>query len=107
MVAILRDGVWNAVDGHPRRPLAFWFVFFGLFTIVFGNRVNWNEGRGLSTPGVVSWAFFFLVVLGIVTMSVGGGWLLLPAGLGMVVRWSWRETDAGAAAEPRMLISSL
>jgi len=97
LLAILRDGVWNAVDGHPGRPLAFWFVFLGLFTIVFGSLVDWIERRGLSTPGLVSWAFLVLVVFGIVTMPVGGGWLLLPAGLGMVVRSSRRGANAGAA----------
>lgn len=97
LLAILRDGVWNAVDGHPGRPLAFWFVFLGLFTIVFGSLLDWIEGRGLSTPGLVSWAFLVLAVLGIVTMPVGGGWLLLPAALGMVVRSSRRGTNAGAA----------
>ena len=97
LLAILRDGVWNAVDGHSGRPLAFWFVFLGLFTIVFGSLVDWMEGRGLSTPGLVSWAFLVLVVLGIVTMPVGGGWLLLPAGLGMVARSSRRGTSARAA----------
>ncbi|CAN5264897.1 hypothetical protein BH24PSE2_BH24PSE2_13870 [soil metagenome] len=97
LLAILRDGVWNAVDGHPGRPLAFWFVFLGLFTIVFGSLVDSMESRGLSLPRFLSWAFFVLVVLGIVTMPVGGGWLLLPAGLGVVVRSYRRETSAGAA----------
>lgn len=84
--AILLHGLWNAVDGHPGRPLAFWFVFLGLFTIVFGMLVDWIESRGLWPPRYVSWAFFILVVLAIVTMPVGGGWLLLPAGLAASVR---------------------
>jgi len=88
LLAILRDGAWNAVDGHPGRPLAFWFVFLGLFTIVFGSLVDWVEGRGLWPPRSVSWAFFAVVVVGVVTMPVGGGWLLLPAALGAVVRSS-------------------
>lgn len=86
LMAILRDGVWNAVDGHPGRPLAFWFVFLGLFTMVFGSLVDWMESRGLWPPRLVSWAFFVLVVLGIVTMPVSGGWLLLPPGIAMVSR---------------------
>ncbi len=97
LLAILRDGVWNAVDGHPGRPLAFWFVFLGLFTMVFGSLVDWMEGRDLSLPRFASWAFFVLVVLGIVTMPVGGGWLLLPAGLAVAAR-SYRR---GTGAEPR------
>lgn len=97
LLAILRDGVWNAVDGHPGRPLAFWFVFLGLFTIVFGSLVDSMESRDLSLPRFLSWAFFVLVVLAIVTMPVGGGWLLLPAGLGVVVRSYRRGTNAGPA----------
>ncbi|MGH7558891.1 MAG: DUF6463 family protein [Gemmatimonadota bacterium] len=97
LLAILHDGVWNAVDGHPGRPLAFWFVFLGLFTIVFGSLVDSMESRDLSLPRFVSWAFFVLVVLGIVTMPVGGGWLLLPAGLGLVVRSYRRGTNAAPA----------
>ena len=97
LLAILRDGLWNAVDGHSGRPLAFWFVFLGLFTIVFGGLVDWMERRELTLPRFVSWAFFVLVVLGIVTMPVGGGWLLLPAGLGVVVR-SLRNGANGWAA---------
>lgn len=96
LLAILRDGVWNAVDGHSGRPLAFWFVFLGLFTIVFGSLIDWMEGRGLSTPRFLGWAFLVLVILGIVTMPVGGGWLLLPAGLGLLMRSRQRETSAGA-----------
>jgi len=49
LLAILRDGVWNAVDGPPGRPLAFWLVFLGLFTIG-----RWADGRQCGddvTPG--------------------------------------------------------
>lgn len=98
LLAILRDGVWNAVDGHSGRPLAFWFVFLGLFTIVFGSLVDWIESRGLSTPRFAGWAFLVLVVLGIVTMPIGGGWLLLPAGLGLLLRSYRRGSNAVPAA---------
>jgi hypothetical protein len=91
LMAILRDGVWNAVDGYSGRPLAFWFIFAGLLTIVFGSLVDWVESRSLSIPRLVGWTFLVLVVLGIVTMPLGGGWLLLPAGLGVV----WRAHSTG------------
>ncbi len=97
LLAILRDGVWNAVDGYSGRPLAFWFVFAGLLTIVFGSLVDWVESRGLSTPRFVGWTFLVLVVLGIVTMPIGGGWLLLPAGLAVVLRSHRHGSSKGAA----------
>ena len=95
LLGILQDGLWNSVDGHSGRPLAFWFVFVGLLTIVFGALLDWTEGRGLSAPRFVGWAFFLLVVLAIVTMPIGGGWLLLPVGLGMVMRSYRPRTNTG------------
>lgn len=99
LTAIFRDGLWNAVDGHPGRPLAFWFVFLGLFTIVFGRLVDWLESRNLSPPRFVGWAFFSLAVFAIVTQPESGGWLLLPAGLGLVIR-SCRPGKCSMISEP-------
>ena len=98
LLGIVRDGVWNAVDGHAGRPLAFWFVFLGLFTIVFGSLVDWLEGRGIPTPVHFGWAFLILVILGIVTMPVSGGWLLLPPALGALARSLRPSTDGESTA---------
>ena len=97
LLAIVRDGVWNAVDGHAGRPLAFWFVFVGLLTIVFGSLVDWAEGHGMPTPRRLGWSFLIVVVLAIVTMPVGGGWLLLPPAVGAFMRSRRPITDGGAA----------
>lgn len=97
LLAIVRDGVWNAVDGHAGRPLAFWFVFVGFLTIVFGRLVDWMESRGIPIPQTVGWAFFVLVVLGIVAMPIGGGWLLLPPSVGVLMRSSRRTPVVTAA----------
>jgi len=92
---ILRDGVWNAVDGHAGRPLAFWFVFVGLFTIVFGGLVDWIESRGLRLPRRLGWGLAIVALLAIVTMPVGGGWLLLPPAVGALLRSLSRERNPG------------
>lgn len=92
---ILRDGVWNAVDGHAGRPLAFWFVFLGLFTIVFGGLVDWIESRGLRLPRRLGWGLSIVALLAIVTMPVGGGWLLLLPAVGALVRSLSREPKPG------------
>ncbi len=86
LLGMLRDGIWNAVDGHPGRPLAFWFVFVGLLAIVFGLLVDWLEARNENPPPGVSWGFLAIVILGIVTMPMGAGWLLLPPAVGAAVR---------------------
>lgn len=58
LTEIVTSGLWNSVDGHKGRPLAFWFEFAGLLTIVFGlaidsiEIVNWTTSRlnGTASP---------------------------------------------------------
>ncbi len=93
LFAIASDGVWNTVDGIPGRPLAFWFMLFGLLMILFGALVDFIESRGLSIPRPLSWVFFFIVLLGILAIPVGGGWLLLPPAVGVVVKSTLQGTN--------------
>ncbi len=86
LMDILSDGVWNAVDGFKGRPLAFWFEFAGLLSIIFGLTIDRMEKESVSIPRVIGYGFFCLVVLAIVAMPVGGGWLLVPGALGLLVK---------------------
>jgi hypothetical protein len=83
---IVRDGLWDAVDAYPGRPLAFWFEFVGLFTILFGTLVHDAERRGAGFPAFLRYGFLILAVLGIVTMPIGGGWLMAPAAIGIFLK---------------------
>lgn len=86
LTEILSNGVWNAVDGHKGRPLAFWFVFTGLLTIVFGASIDWTEKAGTPFSPLVAYTFGGLVLLAIVAMPFGGAWLLVPSAAGLVVK---------------------
>lgn len=93
---IVRDGIWNAVDGYPGRPLAFWFEFLGLLTILFGatvDRIEKDRGR---FPAFLSYGFLIMTMLGILTMPTGGGWLLLPAAIGLMLKKAKPPMDVGA-----------
>ena len=71
----LGDGIWNAVDGYPGRPVAFWFEFLGMLTILFGVLVDQIEKDGMTFPGFLAYGFSTVTLLGILAMPVGGGWL--------------------------------
>ena len=86
LMEIVYSGVWNSVDGFKGRPLAFWFEFTGLLTIVFGAAIDWMESVDMSLPPFVAYAFGALVLLAIVAMPVGGGWLLVPGAVGLLVK---------------------
>ena len=86
LFGILSDGLWNSVDGHAGRPLAFWFEFVGLLTILFGIAIDQIEKQGVNFPGSLAYGFAFLTLLGILTMPVGGGWLMVPGAVGLLIK---------------------
>lgn len=94
LMEILTNGVWNSVDGFKGRPLAFWFEFTGLLTIVFGASIDWMEKADISLSPIVGYAFGGLVLLAIIAMPVGGGWLLVPSAIGLLMK---RQRGVGHA----------
>ena len=93
---IVRDGPWNAVDGHPGRPLAFWFEFLGMLTILFGATIDRVEADNQGFPAFLRVGFLVLTILGIVTMPVGGGWLFVPGAIGLLLKKARMPTGVGA-----------
>lgn len=89
---IVSDGVWNAVDGHSGRPLAFWFEFLGLFTVLFGAMVDWIENEHGEFPAFLGYGFLVLTIFGVITMPVGGGWLMIPGAFGLLLKRAKRRT---------------
>jgi hypothetical protein len=83
---IARDGIWNAVDGYPGRPLAFWFEFVGMLTILFGATVDQIEKEQQPFPAFLGYGFSFLTLLGILAMPMGGGWLMVPGVVGLLLK---------------------
>lgn len=86
LLAILEDGIWNSVDGHPVRPLAFWFEVVGIVTILFGVAVDALEKDRNTFPAFLGYGFGLLTVLAIVAMPAGGGWLLVPSAAGLLLK---------------------
>lgn len=86
LMEILDSGVWNSVDGFKGRPLAFWFEFTGLLTIVFGSSIDWIEKADISLPPTAAYGFCGLVLLAIIAMPIGGAWLLVPSAVGFLMK---------------------
>ena len=86
LFAILRDGLWNAVSGYPGRPLAFWFELVGVLMILLGVALDRLEKYERTFPALLVYGFSLLTVVTIVAMPVSGGWLLLPAAAGLLLK---------------------
>lgn len=83
---MIRDGIWNAVDGYSGRPLAFWFEFVGMLTILLGATIDQTEKQEQSFPAFLGYGFLFLTLLGIIMMPIGGGWLMVPGAVGLLLK---------------------
>lgn len=86
LLAILSDGVWNAVDGHAGRPLAFWFMVVGVLTLITGAMTDWIEARNNGFPAALGWGLLVLTILAVITMPISGAWLFIPPTLGALLR---------------------
>ena len=83
---IVRDGIWNAVNGYAGRPVAFWFELFGLMTILFGATVDQIEKDEREFSSVLRYGFLILTLFAIVAMPISGGWLMVPGAIGLLLR---------------------
>ena len=83
---MVHDGIWNAVDGHPGRPVAFWFEFFGMLTILFGATVDQLEKGQHEFSAFLSYGFSLFTLLVIIAMPISGGWLMVPAAVGLLMK---------------------
>lgn len=84
----LGEGLWNTVNGQAEREFPFWFLAFGILTIIFGLFVDWVERRHAELPRFLGWSFLGLTVTVVVIMPISGGWLMFPPAIGAICRAS-------------------
>lgn len=101
--AIGRGGVVNAVDPHPDRQHAVWFLVTGALLAMYGHLVHATERRTGTLPAAVGRQLLAVSLAGVVLMPVSGFWAILVEGaLALRVAHRRAGTDqAGAAAGGR------
>lgn len=111
LAAIARDGFWNAVDPHPDRQLAVWFIAFAFPAILAGALIARMGARGERPPRWLGFSVLvFTLVLGVL-MPISGGWLLLVPSIllilaarrGTASREVWRDGDLWISTDPGKL----
>lgn len=76
LAAIAREGFVNAVDGHPGRPFAFWFLAFAAPAFLAGHLIARVGARGETASRAVGWSVFVFALVMNLLMPLSGGWLL-------------------------------
>jgi Family of unknown function (DUF6463) len=94
--AILSDGLWDTLPGHPDRELGFWFVMSGWGMVFGGGLLHLLETTQPRLPRWIGWTLLLPVVLGIVLEPASGFWALLPPAIAAVRRAGAGAADAAA-----------
>ena len=55
LTILWNEGLVNTVNGQPDREFAFWFMAFGILTMIFGAFVNSCEKRKVPFPRFFGW----------------------------------------------------
>ena len=79
-----REGLWNTVNGQPYREFPFWFLAFGILTIIFGAFVDSVERKSENLPPFLGWSLLVFTIVVVFIMPISGGWLLLAPALGAI-----------------------
>lgn len=87
---IIGEGVYNTVDGHQDREVAFWFLVCGLFWFLFGGLIDTLENRGFAFPAFLGFGLLALAAFCALLMPVSGFWLLFVPAFGMLLN---RQAD--------------
>jgi hypothetical protein len=99
LLRIAREGFFGEADSGLGNVLAdadkelfFWFVFYGVYTFVFGQLLSWMEQRGQRAPAFFGWELIVINLLAAALIPKGGFWLvLIPAFL--IIREARRDRN--------------
>ncbi len=97
LAVLWNEGLINTVNGQPDREFAFWFIAFGVLTMILGGFVDFCEKRKVPVPRFFGWALLVFTALVVTIMPISGGWLVLIPAIGSILRagrWGASERKA-------------
>lgn len=86
IAAIFSNGIFDTVDGHVERQIAFWFLFFGFTAIIAGLLADWCERHFRRLPGFFGVSLLLMASAFVVLMPVSGAWLLFVPAVATILR---------------------
>lgn len=84
LAVLLGEGIINTVNGQPDREMAFWFIFFGFSTMVFGALIDWCESKEIKLPPAIGWGLLTMSVIGVLLMPASGFWVVMIPSIGLI-----------------------
>ena len=78
---MVRDGMWDAVEGDPERETAFWFLTCGVSLVLVGWLARWAQRQTGELPAFVGPAFLGIATAGATLMPRSGFWAVFVAAI--------------------------
>ena len=78
---MVRDGMFDAVEGDPEREAAFWFLTCGVSLVLLGWLVRWAQRQTGTLPFFVGPALLGIGTAGITFMPRSGFWAVFVAAI--------------------------
>jgi Family of unknown function (DUF6463) len=95
---VVRNGVFNAVDPHFDRGVAFWMLMVSPFLFALGQLCFWAQEHNVKLPVFMGWNLLITSAFGAFLMPISGVWLLIPPALLMLAESQQHKKSAGNAA---------
>ena len=74
---LLSDGVFNTINGQPKREAFLWFLFAGFLLMTLGGLINFMEKTGQPLPDFLGWTLLSITVFALILSPLSGVWLIL------------------------------
>jgi hypothetical protein len=84
LTELLDERVFDTVYGQPLRELTFWFIAFGLLTMVFGIFVDSYERTFPRFPRRLGWSLFLFAIAVAAAIPISGTWLFFIPAVGAI-----------------------
>lgn len=87
---LIADGIFNAVNGQPKREAFLWFLFSGFLLILLGALVNFMETNQQEIPTFLAWSLLAMTVFMLLLSPLSGGWLILVPTIALIRRAKYK-----------------
>ena len=83
---LLADGLFNSINGQPKREAFLWFLTSGFFMLIIGGMLNFMEQEGYAIPKFLGWALLATTTFVLFLSPISGGWLLFVPAIALIIK---------------------
>jgi len=83
---LLEDGLFNTINGQPKREAFFWFLLSGFFMLLVGALINFMEKHQQTIPSFLGWSLLAITIFTLFFSPLSGGWLILVPAIALILK---------------------